>query len=70
MGETPDLSEPGVYVEERYQTKVLASGEKKQYGPYFYKRWREGDKLRSLFLGKVDPRTLSSNSTSQTRTDN
>ncbi|MBW4577773.1 MAG: response regulator [Aphanothece sp. CMT-3BRIN-NPC111] len=49
------------YIEARYIKKKLASGELKKYGPYYFKRWREGGKVRSLYLGTEDPRKKQAN---------
>lgn len=30
------------------------------HGPYWYAYWREGSRLRSAYVGKVDPNTVGS----------
>ena len=46
------------WVEMRYMTRKLVTGEKRRYGPYYYMRWREDGKLKSKCFGKEDPSAL------------
>lgn len=57
-GETgihPEKYEKG-FVERRMIKRPLADGTLKEYGPYYYLRWKEGNKLRTKFIRKDDPR--------------
>lgn len=35
------------------ELKMIPGANGKQYGPYAYRRWRQGKRLRSQYLGKV-----------------
>lgn len=61
-GESPLITLENGWVEMRYMTRKLVSGEKRRYGPYYYMRWRENGKLKSKCLGKEDPSALLKNS--------
>lgn len=44
------------YLEKRYISKKLPTGEEKEYGPYIYFRKRDEDKkLCSIYLGREEP---------------